>query len=1147
MSHPTLRPRQFFYPVGNSSAVCLTDNIPPEKSANVLLLGCGDPRNILYTLHADPPIHRPAVDFMCCDLEPAVIARNVLLFTLIYDEHPCEHIWNIFYHIKIDKSSCSLLFSQCRKLLGLCKDLESWQQSSYSRFLKFFSRYTLSQVHHYLGLYTQTETYPRAKHDQLFACFAREFEAHYGPHPDGIIPNTAKSAGPFATEVVRMLTRHFYHYWKTGTVSRSTTDIKAATFVNPTFVYSDSFTPSLVGDRCSLHYGAYPLEGFHLAAAFLTSSSPKTITEGQLIACARSQLYDWCSSFRTTVSQKSVTITLFMGDALALCQKLTLLRNASDIRLYVSPWRTTELVLDGDCDVSRALTSFDTIDTSNLVDHLGVLNVLIAAVPLLAHCPTAVLYTEFIIEKKEGNKASNLVDLLCADIPTISVLLGVSPAGCITQFTSTTRVHDILGGSSYRERFAWKCPYPIDSDGHFITPSFPNSLELGDVLFSMYRQMFRNENVGQLLKKPTLQTGSFVVHYHRATFAALLGLIKSRVQTDWRTVMEHIFDRMHTDHTLLLGSNGYQDLCCQLYLRGVYCVETLGPQRTTLTPIDRSSGLFKGWKEVPPIVFLVLVVPREKIRLLEGESGQQLGSPMLHCMLRGTTSKFSNIFSCIRAILGTTSIQGSGSDTQIKITEDPDGWSGTAPLVISVCLPAFNLVVDSPQSTEILLGLHSTPATAGLLVKLGPRLSLFAAKISDTNVVHVTMNRPECTPSVPVSTSSPHTPLRKPVSVSIDGSRVSAMSARWELGTSLKEAKVDHIQISPCVMQVTVANVEKKLVFPFPIDGTRTKIRIARKSGWVEFESPVSPSSGLADFVIPSILVQNRGPVVWNIHRVNLESLPLLQGDTLGPKGSFIELNCNLSLSDRERELVAQETPLKNTLVQVKETIMNLFHSMVHSPHRVFLLADPENGEIYTVIYANGIRMDLASHTYVVDACVLTLTKNLARGPLGPQILNIASESLQINTSRAEAVAWKHLLVAFTERCRSWTHKTTCKYAASGKIPVSTERLQNPLCGCGEGIRLGRLSTDTQWKSLAPFMTRAAISPLFALPYLETVDQKMDQRVAAVVEETCVACNKSESTLLKCSRCREVGYCGKACQKAHWKEHKKVCKVKENT
>ena len=59
MSHVLYWPgRTFFYPLGNTSAICLTENLPPEHDADVLLLGCGDPRNILYTVYAD--VMRPA-------------------------------------------------------------------------------------------------------------------------------------------------------------------------------------------------------------------------------------------------------------------------------------------------------------------------------------------------------------------------------------------------------------------------------------------------------------------------------------------------------------------------------------------------------------------------------------------------------------------------------------------------------------------------------------------------------------------------------------------------------------------------------------------------------------------------------------------------------------------------------------------------------------------------------------------------------------------------------------------------------------------------------------------------------------------------------------------------------------------------------
>ncbi len=53
MSHPATWPNAFFYPIGNTPPVCLTQDLPPNIPADILLLGCGDPRNILYTCFAD--------------------------------------------------------------------------------------------------------------------------------------------------------------------------------------------------------------------------------------------------------------------------------------------------------------------------------------------------------------------------------------------------------------------------------------------------------------------------------------------------------------------------------------------------------------------------------------------------------------------------------------------------------------------------------------------------------------------------------------------------------------------------------------------------------------------------------------------------------------------------------------------------------------------------------------------------------------------------------------------------------------------------------------------------------------------------------------------------------------------------------------
>ena len=54
MAHPFFWPGSYyFYPIGNTSAVSLIRDLPPEEHANVLLLGCGDPRHILYTIYSE--------------------------------------------------------------------------------------------------------------------------------------------------------------------------------------------------------------------------------------------------------------------------------------------------------------------------------------------------------------------------------------------------------------------------------------------------------------------------------------------------------------------------------------------------------------------------------------------------------------------------------------------------------------------------------------------------------------------------------------------------------------------------------------------------------------------------------------------------------------------------------------------------------------------------------------------------------------------------------------------------------------------------------------------------------------------------------------------------------------------------------------
>jgi len=583
-----------------------------------------------------------------------------------------------------------------------------------------------------------------------------------------------------------------------------------------------------------------------------SSRSRKDVKDCDLVSCAKLQFRQWCKAFKVAVSpgsHEAVTIRLFAGDALALCRTLYHFRvtSSTSASLFISAWAAAELVLDGgDYDTrlaSAAPTTFNVIDTSNIMDHVGLLNVLIAAIPVLSHGPSSTLYTEALLPTNK-NIGSGIVQRLCAEIPAISLLFGVTPAAYVSNFTSQSNLHEIMSlrffqSGQYHERITWKTPYLgdsialLDCGENILYPSF-EPLALAKLLFEIYYRMFVDEDMAKMLQ--TLTPAESVIHYHRGTFAALLGLVKSRTQTDWTLVMEHMFDLIHVDRKLIMGSNNYQELCCQLYIRDIYCVETLRPRQTVID-INWSKGRFKGWKNVPSVVCLILVVPREKVKVLEDMASDKLGSPMLQCEVLGST--FHNIFSSIQVVFGSVYIQGTNSEARAILNEDTAGWSGPSSLVVSVWIPSFNLAID-PWRTQIGFGVHSTPTVAmSLTDKLGLRLNLFTVNLMDRNSVHIVPERPHRPAEIAsLHALTPHSPAAfQRVYVALDNSKVSTLAVRWDITDVAPHdarAEVRSEQISPCVMSVTLGRVSKNLVYPFPVDGKRSKLRIARKSGWIE-------------------------------------------------------------------------------------------------------------------------------------------------------------------------------------------------------------------------------------------------------------------------------------------------------------------------
>ena len=259
----------------------------------------------------------------------------------------------------------------------------------------------------------------------------------------------------------------------------------------------------------------------------------------------------------------------------------------------------------------------------------------------------------------------------------------------------------------------------------------------------------------------------------------------------------------------------------------------------------------------------------------------------------------------------------------------------------------------------------------------------------------------------------------------------------------------------------------------------------------------------------------------------------------------------HLAYTLTDREVALRERDIRtDTLTNVKTTIHGILvcaTGMRQKRVRNFGLS--VKGNIDTVIFVPTLRFDLASHTFVADAYVLPL--NWDRLRKAEKTLGvIIGELARVELWGDEVAAWKRLMPALAERCRTWKHGPNCEFLAKKSIPLSLEHENDPLCSCGKGKDISAaFMKEKKWASAAPFVTRIAIGPIFGVPYIEDVGGFMDTVMRGIGEEVkksrdmCARCGGSgKPKLLVCSGCKSISYCSADCQKEDWKNHKPTCK-----
>ena len=267
-------------------------------------------------------------------------------------------------------------------------------------------------------------------------------------------------------------------------------------------------------------------------------------------------------------------------------------------------------------------------------------------------------------------------------------------------------------------------------------------------------------------------------------------------------------------------------------------------------------------------------------------------------------------------------------------------------------------------------------------------------------------------------------------------------------------------------------------------------------------ESPIRQDyENVPDLSLSPFPISREGQLfnLLNIHYLNLNRLPALRLPMKQKKLQWMSLHFGLTMSEKEK--IARENSTQRdwgSFLSLKESIAAVFlrwagvgkgSENMKSLFRPLGLYIQTGGiGIYTLIFVNDIRLDLASHTIVADACVVPLSQqNLEK--LSPALEKLSGfGGVMINTSDDEVKLWKLLLPALAERCRTWKHLPTCEYLRQG-IPASMAGLEfeaSPLCSCGKGKDLGTFGTKPEWKEFHSEATRIALSPLFSFSFLKT-------------------------------------------------------------
>eukprot|EP00961_Rhodomonas_salina_P299947 3939355-Rhodomonas_salina.4 len=443
----------WFYPIGNTRPRFLAEHCPSHiPCARVLLLGCGDPRHILFTVWTTSQGGEAAKNqkllATMCDFEPSILARNTMLFRMIMDGTSSSLVWCLFYTQRINTICLKLLQECALRLLSVGECLEGWHASDFGRTFRFCDQSTYASVREIWSMYAVGRLASEKE-----AALVAERKSEIAPFIDNIITfdGLIVSEPVVLRPVQQAFDRTFKDYQDDGRAPSwlPSSSSEASLALNPMFLRGKA-------QHHFMHYGQLPHKAFHCSVALAHTllgplhkeRATSVLTEDDNVRLmsefCEEQFDGWCLSFRNAVEHGMVETWAHGGDAHVLCAALKTAKRQNE------HGQDCTRMLDGAALEEIRLEpgipcEYDVVDTSNIADSLGLLNVLCSVNGLLDPGPHSVLYTEVLstTPPEDGGFEAFLEQELCGDIHSMSAIAGWLLADwyfrCTTRFSNSRR------------------------------------------------------------------------------------------------------------------------------------------------------------------------------------------------------------------------------------------------------------------------------------------------------------------------------------------------------------------------------------------------------------------------------------------------------------------------------------------------------------------------------------------------------------------------------------------------------------------------------------------------------------------------------------------------------------------------------------